>query len=131
MIPSILPALAPFTFLCREVWPSYELIQKLPPSMPVLFLSGEKDEVVPRPHMVELHRTCPSENKEWHSFPDGTHNDTCVKPKYFDIIAAFLLKYLTPCTTPRTKRTTTGSRWAPAMWMPPSVLASRWAAFAT
>ena len=94
MIPSILPALAPFTFLCREVWPSYELIQKLPPSMPVLFLSGEKDEVVPRPHMVELHRTCPSENKEWHSFPDGTHNDTCVKPKYFDISAAFLLKYV-------------------------------------
>ena len=68
-------------------------------SMPALFLSGDRDELVPPAHMQELYQKCPSTSKEWHSFPGATHSaysltdDTCVQPKYFDAIAAFLLKY--------------------------------------
>ncbi|PKI84169.1 bem46 protein, variant [Malassezia vespertilionis] len=94
LIPSVLPMLAPFTFLCREQWASEEMIQQTPATTPVLFLSGSSDELVPASHMAELYRLCTSKRKEIHLFPGATHNDTCLQPKYFDIIAAFLLKYV-------------------------------------
>ncbi|WFD31680.1 bem46 protein, variant [Malassezia sp. CBS 17886] len=94
LIPSVLPMLAPFTFLCRENWPSFQMIPKIPATMPVLFLSGADDEIVPPSHMKELDRLCVSERKEFHLFPGANHNETCIKPNYFDIIAAFLLKYV-------------------------------------
>lgn len=100
LVPHLLPGLAPFTFLLRaymltgDVWPSKRQITRIPDTVPVLFLSGDRDELVPPSHMQELYRTCSSDNKEWHSFPGATHNDTCVQPRYFEVIAAFLLKHV-------------------------------------
>ena len=74
LIPSVLPILRYFTFLCREVWPSFQSITKIPSSTAVLFLAAKKDEIVPHEHMIELHRLCSSTQKELHVFEHGTHS---------------------------------------------------------
>lgn len=93
LIPSVLPMLRRFTFLCREIWPSYRSITKIPSHMAVLFLSARDDEIVPSEHMAELHRLCKSSRKEIHTFDHATHNDTWLNAKYFDTIALFLNKH--------------------------------------
>jgi hypothetical protein len=54
LIPSAMPWLGPFSFLCHQKWESYLKAPKLPPGMPVLMLGGARDEVVPRSQMQEL-----------------------------------------------------------------------------
>lgn len=97
LIPSLLPLLTPFTFLCTEMWNSGESIKKIGNSVHMLFLSGNQDEIVPVSHMQSLYRTVKEGRDEklatvcrWKSFPDGTHNDTCISPDYWDCIADFL-----------------------------------------
>ena len=100
LIPSVLPMLRHFTFLCRtyqfavhtlppllsdthtlltrcftgEIWPSYLSITKVPTHMAVLFLSARDDEIVPSEHMAELYRLCKSPRKEIHTFDHATHS---------------------------------------------------------
>lgn len=93
--------------LCHQIWPSEETIPKI--SIPTLFLSGTKDEIVPcvfplhvassvanlcdrAAHMERLHAISTAETKILKVFPDGTHNDTVASPGYFDALAAFLEK---------------------------------------
>ncbi|KAK0521730.1 bem46 protein, variant [Tilletia horrida] len=94
LIPHVLPPLRPFSFLCREIWATGSLIRTL--RMPVLFLSGRQDQLVPPSHMDTLYERCPSKEKSFKPFDDGTHNDTCVKPGYFEEISNFLLRYIVP-----------------------------------
>ncbi|CAD7069423.1 unnamed protein product [Tilletia caries] len=94
LIPHVLPPARLFTFLCREIWPTGALIRTL--RMPVLFLSGRQDQLVPPSHMDILYERCPSKNKVFKAFGDGSHNDTCVKPGYFEEISNFLLRYIVP-----------------------------------
>lgn len=79
LIPHVLPPLRPFSFLCREYWPTGESIGKLLSQMPVLFISGRKDELVPPAHMDSLFERCTSDQKVWKQISSGTHNDTCIK----------------------------------------------------
>lgn len=99
LIPHVLPPIRPFAFLCREYWPSGRSIAKMPLKMPILFLSGRKDELVPPQHMDTLFERCSSQVKVWKQLNDGTHNDTCVKPGYFDAIGLFLATYVIPRTS--------------------------------
>lgn len=94
LIPHVMPPVRPFAFLCREFWNTGETMSKISPRVPVLFLSGRQDELVPPAHMDALFAKCRSDNKVFKSFPDGTHNDTCIKPKYFESISDFLLHYV-------------------------------------
>ncbi|KAH9019499.1 Alpha/Beta hydrolase protein [Lactarius hengduanensis] len=50
LIPTAMPLLGPFSFLCHQKWEA----PKLPPDMRVLMLGGARDEVVPRSQMQEL-----------------------------------------------------------------------------
>jgi fermentation-respiration switch protein FrsA (DUF1100 family) len=43
--------------LCSEKWRSINLMPRLG-RLPVLFLAGEKDEVIPPNHMRELYEVC-------------------------------------------------------------------------
>ncbi|KAI0079188.1 alpha/beta-hydrolase [Panus rudis PR-1116 ss-1] len=54
LVPSAIPALGPFAFLCHQKWDSASKIHLIPPSTPILMLSGKMDEVVPREHMLGL-----------------------------------------------------------------------------
>lgn len=79
-----------------EYWLTKDLITKLPTSMPILFLSGRKDELVPPSHMDTLFQLCSSKEKQFKAIPDGMHNDTCARPHYFEEIASFLRRYVVP-----------------------------------
>ncbi|KAI9448555.1 Alpha/Beta hydrolase protein [Lactarius indigo] len=54
LIPTAMPLLGPFSFLCHQKWESYLKAPKLPPDIRVLMLGGARDEVVPRSQMQEL-----------------------------------------------------------------------------
>jgi fermentation-respiration switch protein FrsA (DUF1100 family) len=58
-------------------------VTKLPKNMPVLFLGGEMDEIVPPAQFRKLFELCSSDRKRMRTFPYGTHNDTCVAPGYW------------------------------------------------
>ncbi|KAI9326994.1 Alpha/Beta hydrolase protein [Obelidium mucronatum] len=87
-----------------------------PSNVPMLFLSGGSDELIPQRHMIELVETVrksrsggekiPLENSgaekgkialarngngvRWVEFASGGHNDTCMQPGYFQEIDTFL-----------------------------------------
>lgn len=54
LVPSALPVLGPFAFLCHQKWDSASKVPLIPAEIPMLLLSGVRDEVVPREHMQEL-----------------------------------------------------------------------------
>ena len=54
LIPSALPVLSPFAFLCHQKWESVNKLPKIPVTTPILMLSGLQDEVVPAEHMKGL-----------------------------------------------------------------------------
>lgn len=93
LIPSVLPAAKILIPLCHQIWDSESVLPFIK-GIPILFLSGLKDEIVPPSHMKELYRICQSPNKIWKSFPDGTHNDTVVNAGYFQAIAEFMERYV-------------------------------------
>lgn len=93
LIPSALPLLAPFAFLCHQIWDSATSITLIPPNVPILMLSGKVDEVVPPEHMTELFEiSCRTGRNKgvWREFANGSHNDTCVQPGYWNAIDDFV-----------------------------------------
>ncbi|KAF9109353.1 hypothetical protein BGX27_007700 [Mortierella sp. AM989] len=90
VIPHVLPMISKVSFLCHQIWNSEQMIQQIT-RLPVLFLSGRKDELIPQAHMQELHRLLDTTGEVvWREFPHGTHNDTCLKDGYFEAIMSFL-----------------------------------------
>ncbi|KAI3487836.1 hypothetical protein L1887_48211 [Cichorium endivia] len=102
LIPHVLPPVRPFAFLCREYWNSAEAICKVAAKVPVLFLSGRQDELVPPAHMDALHAACNSTTKRFQCFAQGTHNDTCIQQGYFETIGEFLLAHVVTLVNERT-----------------------------
>lgn len=119
LVPSALPLLGPFAFLCHQKWDSASKIALLPRRVPLLLLSGAQDEVVPREHMRGLWELVrrrdgaadaqepgpagvapdpdgkippppPGSGSRFLEFESGTHNDTCVQPGYWAAIAEFI-----------------------------------------
>lgn len=71
-------------------WDSFTLVQQI--RLPILFVTGTKDEIVPFEMSQKLLRACPSVNKEILTVDGGTHNDTYLKAGevYGQRIKAFL-----------------------------------------
>ncbi|KAJ1732081.1 bem46 protein, variant [Coemansia biformis] len=94
LIPSVLPILRHLTFLSSEKWCSDNAIQQIS-GVPILFLSGLQDELIPPPHMRGLYELAARNADEmavaltWEEFESGSHNDTCIQPTYFDRIAVW------------------------------------------
>lgn len=79
-----------FTFLCHQQWPSETSIQRIV-NIPILFLSGARDELIPPAHMAKLYELSETrEVKDWVQFELGMHNDTCIQSGYFEAIREFL-----------------------------------------
>jgi pimeloyl-ACP methyl ester carboxylesterase len=108
MIPSAIPVAKWLTPFCHEYWRSEVMMPKIT-SVPVLFLSGLQDEIVPwvfpchflpnrcsltlilRPsHMKELFRLCKSKTVVWKELPYGDHNSSVAEPGYFNYIDEFI-----------------------------------------
>ncbi|KAJ1342260.1 hypothetical protein BSLG_003183 [Batrachochytrium salamandrivorans] len=101
LIPHVMKFLRPFTFLCHQIWDSESAIGKVV-DVPVLFLSGKRDELIPQQHMIQLHARIIRErtkangrvdNMEFEEFKDGGHNDTCIQEGYFEVIEKFFVKH--------------------------------------
>lgn len=60
--------------------------------IPILFLSGLKDEIVPASMMKRMYNLCAVDRKVLKIFTNGHRNDTVAEPGYFDAIRAFLVK---------------------------------------
>lgn len=89
LIPTIFPPARYLARLCHQHWNSEEIIQTIK-DIPILFLSGLKDELVPPTHMTQLFAACKSEPKIWRTLPNGGHNDSVAEPGYFDHIHSFV-----------------------------------------
>ena len=89
----MIPAAKYLAPLCHQTWFSDAALVKIS-SVPALFLSGRKDEIVPFSHMDELYRICRAPIKVWREFADGTHNESVVQPGYFNNIVDFVNEYV-------------------------------------
>ncbi|KAI9663460.1 MAG: hypothetical protein M1831_002469 [Alyxoria varia] len=83
LIPDAFPPAKYLAPLCHQIWPTEETIQNLPADLPLLFLSGLDDEIVPSWHMQRLHSLSVSTSKRMCTFPGGQHNSTVACQGYF------------------------------------------------
>ncbi|KAJ5127290.1 hypothetical protein N7448_008069 [Penicillium atrosanguineum] len=89
LIPSVFPPARYLARLCHQYWTSEDVLPMIT-KVPVLFLSGLKDELVPPSNMTQLFAACKSERKIWRTLPNGGHNDSVAEPGYFDHIHSFI-----------------------------------------
>ena len=107
VVPYVLPKLAFFKSFCVQSWASIDIIDQIPNSVPVLFMSSGQDEIIPSFHMKDLYEKL-TKNKlghpeegvydgtKWHAngrtisekvwfhyFPKGTHNELPMQAKFF------------------------------------------------
>jgi hypothetical protein len=93
LIPSAFPPARYLAPLCHQIWPSEDTLPQIT-GIPILFLSGLKDEIVPPSHMAELYKVCRAKTKIWRELPNGTHNDTVAEPGYFSYVDDFLKHHI-------------------------------------
>ena len=90
LVPFIMPVAKWIAPLCHQTWKSDEVMPKITnKGIPILFLSGLKDEIVPAEMMKTLFEACQCK-KTWKDFPNGRHNETVAEPGYFDEMWTFL-----------------------------------------
>ncbi|KAL8370701.1 hypothetical protein RB595_000863 [Gaeumannomyces hyphopodioides] len=89
LIPSVVPPAKYFAILCHQVWPSDSLIPSIT-KVPILFLSGLQDEIVPPNHMRQLYELSAAPNKIWKPLPNGDHNSSVLEDGYFEAISDFV-----------------------------------------
>ncbi|KUL82892.1 hypothetical protein ZTR_09015 [Talaromyces verruculosus] len=93
LIPSVFPPARYLARLCHQYWSSEDVLPKIE-NIPILFLSGLKDEMIPPSHMSQLFELCKAETKVWRELPNGGHNDSVAEPNYFDYIRTFVVDYV-------------------------------------
>ncbi|KAL2072891.1 hypothetical protein VTL71DRAFT_12234 [Oculimacula yallundae] len=89
LIPSIIPPAKYLTLLCHQVWASDTFLPTIT-EVPILFLSGLQDEIVPPNHMRRLFEICQTPTKVWKPLPGGDHNSSVVEDGYFESIGDFI-----------------------------------------
>ncbi|KAJ7168816.1 Alpha/Beta hydrolase protein [Mycena filopes] len=98
------PIIGIFSFLCTQRWNSYAKIRRIPPSTPILMLSGFLDAIVPRKHMENLWGLAQKrgvaehvpEKDRFESFPAGHHASTFECHGYWEKVADFLSSVTAP-----------------------------------
>lgn len=92
LIPTAFPPAKYIARLCHQLWASDETLPTITADIPMLFMSGLKDEIVPAHMMRTLYDICKVKQKVWKTFPNGHHNDTVAESGYFDAIWTFLVQ---------------------------------------
>lgn len=92
LIPTVFPPAKYLARLCHQNWTSEETLPKITADIPMLFLSGLRDEIVPAHMMKTLFDGCKAKTKVWKAFESGTHNATVSEPGYFDAVWDFLVQ---------------------------------------
>ncbi|RYP80748.1 hypothetical protein DL769_002295 [Monosporascus sp. CRB-8-3] len=89
LIPSVIPPAKYLAMLCHQVWPSESLIPNIT-EIPILFLSGLQDEIIPPSHMRKLYELATTPTKIWKPLPGGDHNSSVLEEGYFEAISEFV-----------------------------------------
>ncbi|KAL2823757.1 Alpha/Beta hydrolase protein [Aspergillus cavernicola] len=89
LIPSVFPPARYLARFCHQTWTSEDVLPKIT-KVPILFLSGLKDEIIPPSNMTQLFAVCNSTRKIWRTLPNGAHNDSVAEPGYFEHIHSFI-----------------------------------------
>ncbi|KAI9374338.1 Alpha/Beta hydrolase protein [Aspergillus egyptiacus] len=89
LIPSVFPPARYLARFCHQTWTSEDVLPKIT-KIPILFLSGLKDEIVPPSNMTQLFAICNSTRKVWRTLPNGAHNDSVAEQGYFEHIHSFI-----------------------------------------
>ncbi|KAG5636800.1 hypothetical protein H0H81_006822 [Sphagnurus paluster] len=112
------PHIGMFAFVCHQKWPSAQRLESVPPTTPILMLSGRRDEIIAPELMDQLWAAARKRGRlrrsgvalcggcnsgrnvdelEVHPEGDlfveietGTHNDTPVDPAYWDAVRQFI-----------------------------------------
>ncbi|KAJ7253555.1 Alpha/Beta hydrolase protein [Mycena rebaudengoi] len=91
------PIIGPFSFLLFQRWNSASKVPLIPPTIPILMLSGSADEVVPKKHMEALWNiaqkrggTTPPNNDRFEAFPRGMHASTFICQGYWRKVSDFI-----------------------------------------
>lgn len=92
LIATAFPSAKYIARLCHQLWPSDKALPMITADIPILFLSGLKDEIVPASMMKTMYNLCEVDRKVLKIFTNGHHNDTVAEPGYFDAIRAFMVK---------------------------------------
>ncbi|KAF7312775.1 Hydrolase-4 domain-containing protein [Mycena indigotica] len=97
------PYIGLFSFLVMQRWNSASRLPSIPATVPMLFLSGASDEVVPKKHMEGLweiarrrKRGATSGLDRFESFKAGMHADTFLQPGYWDKVDDWLQAVTAP-----------------------------------
>ncbi|RKF58500.1 Protein bem46 [Golovinomyces cichoracearum] len=85
----VIPPARYLTFLCHQIWASENFLPTIE-KIPILFISGLQDEIVPPDHMRRLFEICKSTTKVWKPLPGGDHNSSVLEAGYFESIEDFL-----------------------------------------
>ena len=90
---TILKAAGPLLgLLLQNKWRSLDIISKCG-KIPILFLSGGKDEIIPPAHMDALKKRCNgADGTSFRRWPEAHHNDVplIAGPDYYACVSAFL-----------------------------------------
>jgi fermentation-respiration switch protein FrsA (DUF1100 family) len=89
LIPSLIPPAKYLTYLCHQIWGSETVLPSIT-KVPILFLSGLQDEIVPPDHMRQLYDVCAAPSKTWKPLPGGDHNTSVLEEGYFEAILDFV-----------------------------------------
>ncbi|KAJ5291834.1 hypothetical protein N7478_001085 [Penicillium angulare] len=89
LIPVLVPPARYLARFCHQTWQSEDWLPQIQ-KVPILFLSGLKDELVPPSHMTGLFALCQSETKIWRTLANGAHNDSVAEPGYFEHVLGFI-----------------------------------------
>lgn len=73
-------------------WNSRSRIENIDNNIPILFISSQKDRIVPPDHMKELYDICKTNNKKFYKIDEGDHNNvfTVDEDNYINNINKFL-----------------------------------------
>ncbi|KAM3536605.1 hypothetical protein MY4038_000060 [Beauveria bassiana] len=89
LIPSVIPPAKYLTLLCHQVWASESVLPTID-KVPILFISGLQDEIVPPEHMKRLFEISAAPSKIWKPLPGGDHNSSVLEEGYFEAIQEFV-----------------------------------------
>lgn len=95
-VPHIFPFLKYFTFFVHQKWELEKLVPLIPPSIPVLFHSARKDEIVPPSHMDRIYELSQSTDKTFFKYSNSQHNDTVVQQEYWERVHDFIKDKVNP-----------------------------------
>jgi len=106
------PIIGFFSFICLQKWNSASKLPRIPKTLPILMLSGDMDQVVPRKHMHTLWEIAQKRGEEdkgsneqsnvrpskdvFKSFMYGSHMDTDRQSGYWRAVEEFLNGLNTP-----------------------------------